>query len=86
MTVGGWLVELAGTYLKRLLVLLDVAINVIFLFGRIETISSRCGWQLALGRPCWMCRWLCKRMDTWFGGRWRGHCFNSRQEPPKEAQ
>lgn len=86
MTVGGWLAGLLGTYLKRLLVLIDVAINVVLLFGRVETVSSRCGWQIAGGKPCRACAWICSRIDSWFGGRWKGHCLNNRNGPPKETE
>lgn len=85
-TVGDWLVSLIGGYLKRLLVLVDIGINTVLLFGRVETVSSRCGWQLAGGKPCRACAWLCQRMDTWFNGRWKGHCLNNRMDPPKETQ
>lgn len=73
-----------GDYVKRLFVALDIVLNVFPLFGKLETISSRCGHQLASGKPCRACAWLCRLIDRLFGGRWQGHCMNNRMRFTKE--
>jgi hypothetical protein len=72
-----------GAYIKRLFVVLDIAVNVFPLFGNIETVSSRCGKQIAAGKPCRACAWLCRFIETAFNGRWSGHCARNRREPYK---
>lgn len=69
-----------GRYLKRVLVALDILLNVL-LGGEIETMSSVCGKRIVAGQPCCVCTWLCQMIDRAFNGRWSGHCMNNRREP-----
>lgn len=66
-------------YFKRLLVVLDMLVNVLR-GGELETVSSACGKRLA-AKPCRLCGALCRFIETAFNGRWTGHCANNRREP-----
>lgn len=70
-----------GDYVKRLFVALDIVFNVFPFFGKLETISSRCGHQLAAGKPCRACAWLCGLLDR----RWKGHCLRNRMRFVKDS-
>lgn len=74
-----------GAYIQRLLLALDILVNVA-LFGEVETISSRCAKRLAASKQCRVCGALCGLIDRLFGGRWKDHCKNNRMAtvPAKE--
>jgi hypothetical protein len=64
------------TYLSRLLLLLDMAINVLR-GGRVETVSSAMGRAIKEGRRCILCKLICGALDR----RWKDHCINNIMTP-----
>ncbi len=59
--------KLIAKYLLNVFIVLDEAVNTIFLFGDPqETISGRCGRILkasAAPKKCYLCYWLCLALD-----------------------
>lgn len=64
-------------YLARIWYVIDILLNVLA-FGQVETISSRCGWQLSGQKPCRVCNAICRFLDVF----WPSHCINNRMDKP----
>lgn len=59
-------------YLARCALAFDILLNTV-LGGDVETISSRMGRALQQGRPCLLCRGVCRLLDLF----WPGHCLHN---------